>query len=296
MRLGLIGAGVSEGFYWRAHRTALAATLAALGLAGLSLPPSARAWGSEGHRIIGLVADELLDGRTRLALRQIAGEASLADIGLWMDLERRSFSAEQPGSDHWHFDNRPVCAPALGLDSYCHDGNCASRAYRRYLAILGDAGQAPGTRLQALRIVVHILGDIHQPLHAADNGDRGGNAVRVQVGRRGHPRSLHAAWDSDFVKRAVRGESEAAFAHRLVSEHGADRTQLEAGGFDSWLQESYDLARSYAYGRLPDFVCGQSEQGVVQLPVEYSDGAAKIVADQLARAGVRLAAVLRATL
>ncbi|HUO79259.1 MAG TPA: S1/P1 nuclease [Steroidobacteraceae bacterium] len=273
--------------------------LGALGvLVLLAFAPAApaRAWGAEGHRIVGLVAERLLDARTRRALRAIAGDDGLADIGLWMDRERDRLRAEWPGSERWHYDNRPVCAPAAPAAQYCADGNCASRAFDRALARLDDHAAPRDERLEALRLVVHLVGDAHQPLHAADHDDRGGNDVAVSIGRRARPESLHAAWDREFVKRAVRGESEPAFAERLIDERRASLGRLEAGSFASWEQESYDLARSYAYGRLPGFRCGRELGGVADLPPAYADGAAEIVEERLARAGIRLAALLRATL
>ena len=278
----------------RALRRVLAAgALVALGAAPVA---PAGAWGAQGHRIIGLVAEQRLDARTRAALSAVAGGETLADLGLWLDRERDRLRSEQPGSQRWHYDNRPVCEPAAPLAGYCADGNCASQAFERARRTLGDRAAPPAARLEALRILVHVLGDLHQPLHAADHDDRGGNDVRVRLGRRGRPQPLHAAWDGDFVKRAVRGESESAFAARLLTERRATLGALEAGDAAAWQQESYALARSYAYGRLPGFACGHGPAGVVDLPPAYADGAAAIVEERLARAGIRLAAVLRATL
>lgn len=267
-----------------------------LGILGLSQAPPALGWGAAGHRIVGLVADELLDAGTRARLRDLAGDESLADIGQWLDRERPRLRDELPGSERWHYDNRPVCRPAATVARYCADGDCASAALDRYRARLADRDLPREERLLALRIVVHLLGDVHQPLHAADNGDRGGNQVAVQFGQRGRPRPLHAAWDNDFVKRAVRGDSEAGFAHRLVLRHRDDRNIIKAGDVASWMQESYEIAVTDSYGRLPAFGCGVRPEGVVQLPVAYSDRAAGIVGERLAFAGIRLAAVLCATL
>lgn len=271
----------------------LALLLAVAAFAGAT---PARAWGPEGHRLVGLVAGELLDARTRAALTELAGDESLADIGLWMDAERERMRATHPGSEHWHYDNRPICDAAARPASYCPDGSCASGAFAHYLAILGDRRADRGARLEALRIVVHVMGDVHQPMHVANHDDRGGNDVEVQVGRRSRPKPLHAAWDNDFVKRAVDHEDFAGYAHRLVESHRANRAAIEAGGFAAALTESYDLAQHYAYGRLPGFRCRGELADVVRLTPEYSDGAADIVADRIARAGIRLAAVLRTTL
>jgi hypothetical protein len=268
-----------------------------LGLILVCLPPApAWGWGAQGHRIVGDIAEQFLDARTRAEISRLAGDVSLAQLGLWLDEQRGRLSAAEPGSERWHYDNRPVCRPQATVDSYCADGNCASHAYREYLAVLRDRSAPVESRLFALRVVVHVLADVHQPLHAADNGDRGANQVLVRVGRRSRAKPLHAAWDVDFVKRAMRGAPEGAFAARLAAEHRGARSQIESGDLADWMQESYLLARDYAYGRLPGFVCGEAPRSVLQLPVEYSDGAADIVSEQLARAGIRLAAVLRATL
>ncbi|MBS0376823.1 MAG: S1/P1 nuclease [Proteobacteria bacterium] len=267
----------------------------ALGLLALAAVP-ARAWGPEGHRIVGLVAGDLLDARSRAALDALTGGESLAEVGLWLDRERDRLRAEHPGSERWHYDNRPVCEPGAAAEPPCPDGACARRAYASALARLEDHALPRAERLEALRVVVHVLADIHQPLHAADHGDRGGNDVEVRVGRRSRTKSLHAAWDGDFVKRAVRGEPEAAFAAQLVAQHRATLARIEQGDFAAWEAESTDLARTYAYGRLPGFACRRAVEDTVELPPKYSDGAAEIVAERLARAGIRLAAVLRAAL
>jgi hypothetical protein len=201
-----------------------------------------------------------------------------------------------PGSEHWHYDDRPLCQSQVPLESYCPDGRCASRAYARALAILADRSQSREERLFALHVVVHLVGDAHQPLHAADHDDRGGNQVQVLFGRRSRPKPLHTVWDTDFVKQLVRGSSEEAFAATLVAEHRADRAHLEQGDFASWLGESYGFARTAVYGRLPGFACGSAEPGVVWLPPAYVVASEAVVRQRLAQAGFRLAAVLRTTL
>jgi hypothetical protein len=278
------------------HPARAAWALALALLPGILVPGTAAAWGAEGHRIVARVADARLDARTRAALREIAGDETLEEASTWLDRERQHLRGTLRGSPQWHYDDRPVCGADAGPERYCADGNCASRAYDRYLARLGDRHASREQRLLALHVVVHLIGDAHQPLHAADHGDRGGNDVPVLLGRRGRARSLHAVWDTDFVKAAVRGSAEDAFATRLVESHRADAARLERGGFAAWMAESNAIARDYVYGRLPGFACGAAPVGPVRLPAGYVDGARPIVAERLARAGIRLAAVLRATL
>ena len=278
------------------RRGASIASLAALVLLATVPLGSAFGWGAEGHRIAGLVADHFLEPHTRSALDELTGGTALADVGLWLDQNRDWLRDQRPGSERWHFDNQPVCSADPGYGAYCSDGNCASGAFPAFLAILRNRGAQPADRLFALRVVVHVLEDIHQPLHVADNDDRGANRLIVDVGRRGREKSLHAAWDVDFVKRAARGEREAEFAAELIAEFGADRARIAAGDFTAWRTESHALASRYAYGELPAFACGVREPESIALPREYLDDAARIVREQLARAGIRLAAVLNQTL
>ena len=232
-------------------RVALGLVLALV--SGLLLPQAAHAWGAEGHRIVARVAGQLLDPRTRAALRDIAGDETLEDASTWLDRERMHLRATMRRSPAWHYDDRPVCDAAAGLERYCADGHCASRAYPRYLAVLGDRHASREQRLLALHVVVHLVGDAHQPLHAADHDDRGGNDISVLLGSRTRGTPLHTVWDTDLVKRAVRGSSEEGFAERLVESRRPDLARLERGGFESWLGESYEIARGYAYetGRPP---------------------------------------------
>jgi S1/P1 Nuclease len=281
------------------------AVVRALWVLCLLLPGVAGAWGAEGHRIVGLVATELLDARTQRELHALAGEERLADIATWMDEERPRLAHTLPGSGKWHYDNRPLCSPQQPLASYCSDGQCATRAFEHYRRVLADRSAAPTDRLLALRIVVHLVGDAHQPLHAADHGDRGGNDVEVDAHDRGrahhqsaHARghSLHAYWDKTLVRGAVDGLDEAVYAHHLVVAHRADQRTIEAGHFDDWMAESYRLSREVAYGHLPQFSCGGRVPETEFLTDSYRSEGEGVVAERLAAAGFRLAAVLRETL
>ena len=280
-----------------AHRLRSAWLTAGLAAALLACAPPALGWGAQGHRIVGLVAEQLLDARARATLAELAVGQGLAELGLWMDEERGRLRVELPGSERWHFDNRPVCAAAAAAAAgECAGGNCASQAYARALAVLRDGAAPAAARARALRIVVHVLADVHQPLHAADHDDRGGNAVRVNVGRRVRPKSLHHAWDNDFVRRALRGEPLPQFAAELVAEHRSRIGRIQSGELRDWMDESTAIARDYAYGRLPGFACGTPLPPLLQLTPTYADGAAGIVRERLALAGIRLAGVLNSAL
>lgn len=259
-------------------------------------PAAASAWSGNGHRVVGLVAEQYLNGEARRAIRELVGDQDLGEVGLYMDTERDRLRQALPGSDKWHYDNRPVCEPAATSERWCPAGDCASKAWGRWLQVLGDRGASREQRTQALRFVVHILADVHQPLHAGDNGDRGGNDVNVDMGGNAQPRTLHGWWDREAVDRAARGVSERAFARRLASERRRDVRRIQSGTFESWMQESYDIARERVYPQLTGFACGSKSPFVVRLSPEQRDANADIVRERLARAGIRLAGVLNATL
>jgi hypothetical protein len=278
----------------RSARAAAFALLAAFMSPFVAAP--AHAWSAPGHRIVGLVAEQFLDGDTRRALYQIAGEESLAEIGLWLDEQRDRLRTEWPGSERWHYDNRPVCDPSTPFASRCAQGDCPTAAIDRHLRVLADPDAPRERRLDALRVVVHVLADVHQPLHAGDNRDRGGNDINVDMGPRREPRSLHGIWDRQVVEYAMRGESERAFARQLARENRRDVRRLQSGSLTDWMEESYVYARNFVYPGVPSFACGQTPPFVVRLDDEYRREAARIARERLARAGIRLAGVLNEAL
>jgi hypothetical protein len=137
-----------------------------------------------------------------------------------------------------------------------------------------------------LRFLIHLIGDIHQPLHCADDHDRGGNDVRVRLGAA--ETNLHAVWDSAIV--ATLGDDPAVVAAHLE----ARITRGEAGtwsrgGPAQWANESFAIAKRAIYGPLHG---GQGGAEPIQLPDDYALRERPLVAEQLEKAGVRLAFVL----
>jgi S1/P1 Nuclease len=268
---------------------------------------SASAWGPEGHRMVGDIAQGLLSdraarevawllGNDRLADRTPSGRANLGEIANWADEIR-----DQPWSkkySQWHYDNLPLCEEAP-REKVCPRGNCASGRLAQQLDILKDRARPRRDRNEALKWIVHLAGDIHQPLHAADHHDRGGNTVAVVFfgqteGRRG-PLNLHTIWDEQLVERLIAergGESAIASAPLSV----ADRAAWAAGTIDAWMRESNALARSTVYGNIPGFSCGARAAQPVEIGAGYTAAAAPVIERQIRKAGVRLAALLNEAL
>lgn len=270
---------------------------AALMLSTLLVPSAAFAWGGEGHRVTGLVAAELLTPRSRIRLNDLIPGGDLGDIANYMDLNRSTLSQLIPNSDKWHYDNQPVCQ-TLSFEEYCPKGECASARVPVLVKILADVANPPEIRAMAARFLVHIVGDIHQPLHAADDGDAGANFKNVLLPGATSARRLHSVWDSEFVKLTLRGSSEREFAQQLLNRYrNKEMREWQKTDIRDWMNESYELSKSVTYAKLPSFVCREPWTATpIELPQAYVNSALDVIPQQLAKAGARVAAVLNRAL
>jgi len=268
--------------------------------------PNAWAWSPQGHRTVGAIADRLLSPATRSVVAQLlrddvdkfgnpSGRTTLESVSVWADEISRTAAAHT----RWHYDDLPVCGTAP-KERYCPDGECSTEQLKRLIGVLRDRRAAPRERNEALKWVVHLVGDIHQPLHAADNADHGGNFVRVSlegVHTRGKE-NLHRVWDNDLVKLALRSRNSQQPPRdidALAEEARGLAADVGLGSPDSWASESNHLARNVAY-QYPGFACGRVPEGVVVLDRAYQADAVPVVRDRLLIAGVRLANLLNDTL
>jgi hypothetical protein len=276
-------------------------------LFALSAP--AFAWGPEGHRVVGDIASRYLTAKAqgqvsellendRLAGGEPSGRRTLGEIANWAD-EIKDFEwGKRRGS--WHYDDISLCGTAE-YARYCRGGRCASAQLARQIEVLSDPRARPRARNEALKWVVHLIGDIHQPLHAANHGDRGGNQVQVSfLGARDNPPygtlNLHAVWDVHMLARllADRGGERALVSAPIAD---SDRKRWAQGAISDWIAESHVLARDRAYAPLPATVsCGERIGGVVALGEAYYMNAAPVIDLQIRKAGVRLARVLNEAL
>jgi hypothetical protein len=156
-----------------------------------------------------------------------------------------------------------------------------------FVAELKDPATSDAERLLALQFILHFVGDIHQPLHASDDHDRGGNQETVKAASVKKPGNLHGFWDTQFV--AMQGRGKTAIAKKLIAQiTPAQRTQWGSGSAADWAKESFASAKVNAYGPLPT----PTSPHHYTLPKSYVTNAKGVVAEQLSKAGVRLAFVL----
>lgn len=167
----------------------------------VAAPWPASAWGPLGHRLVARLAEYQLTPEARAeALRLLAQERhrSLADVATWADELREHDPDLGRRSAPWHYVNigEHDCTYEAARD--CADGDCIVEAINAQAAILADRSRSDAERLQALKFVVHFVGDVHQPLHAGFAHDRGGNTFQIQHAGRGS--NLHALWDTPVLR------------------------------------------------------------------------------------------------
>ena len=272
------------------------------------------AWGDAGHQIIALVADRYLLPQVRaqvasmlshdtsgLVPTDLAHQATWADK--FRDSDRNTTQQRYRQTREWHFvdieladgDVAAACHghPALPAATPASAGPasaCLIDKIDQFSAELRDPATAPTERLLALQFLLHLVGDLHQPLHASDDHDRGGNDKLVSApGLK--PGKLHHHWDTEFVRRL--GSQPAAVARALVSRTDASqRARWSRGTPTDWARDSFAVSKAHTYAKLPP----PGPTGTHALNRAYVDDASATVALQLRKAGVRLAQVLNSAL
>lgn len=292
-------------------RTLPPALFLALLLALLLRSAPACAWGDEGHAVIARIAWHYLtpavqarvqallaDDRSGLvADTGIASEAVWADR--YRDADRDTTRLHYEQTRRWHYvdierdapDLDAACfgAPALPPGLAASQGpaeDCVVDKLAQFERELRAPGTAPSERLRALQFVLHLVGDLHQPLHAIDDHDAGGNARRVAA-RGLRAGSLHYYWDVEFVRRA--GPDPELLASQLQQQiSAADLARWRRGTSADWAREAFGVALARGYGALP----ARRGRRIERLSRSYVEDATRASLLQLQRAGVRLALVL----
>jgi hypothetical protein len=282
----------------------------------LGASQTAFSWGDDGHKAIALIAQQCLTRSAKnqvtamlaadadpLTAHDIANEATWADK--YRDMDNRTVHYVQ--TQNWHFTDIEIGNQNPDLDAACFGRKplaantlasngparaCAVDKVLQFQAELAAQNIDPEESLIALKFLLHLIGDLHQPLHSSDNHDRGGNSVKVIVDGFPHtPRDeLHGFWDTQFVDDIAKPPS--ALAKQLLAQIApADAIEWAAGSPDDWALETFKVGKVDAYGGLPP-----SNESIRHLDTNYVDTAEVDVRLQLSRAGVRLASVLNRSL
>lgn len=310
-------------------RPALAAALAATCFAASVI--SLDAFGAAGHRIVGLLAElDLKDSRALRQVRRILPkDHTLADAAVWPDTIKDSmyedadsaiYKLNHPAHDTYHYANLPFQAERYGLDVPGARPTDIIQITRESIRVL-KTGKGMFKEREALRLLAHFIGDMHQPLHAGNGfvsssgpltfvepkgptGWRptlGGNLLLYGPENRFN---LHSYWDSHAVNITIQKDDPAAFAARLFAEGNRPAGGTPSGDPVAWpelwatevlvhAKEVHRGLRIVSYLG-PDEAKRTPHRWLIEQPSDYDQRARTLVRRQLAAGGFRLAAVLKA--
>jgi hypothetical protein len=269
----------------------------------LLLPATpAMAWWEYGHGAVGRIAYMEVNPHTRHEIDRLLRMGRLLETptcsirtielaAYWPDCikglgERFSYTSA------WHYQNVDICRP-FDLRAPCADGNCVSAQIERDVRLLADVRVPLRERVMALAFLVHFMGDLHQPMHAGDHGDLGGNRVPVSWGLIAGRTNLHLVWDGYFADRGISqppGEPAG-----ILSQIGvADRTAMAQGTITDWSRESWGVSKEYAYGSLFADPCAARPDNAPRPVITEAmvERLIPVVRTQVARGGLRLARLL----
>ncbi len=248
------------------------------------------AWGPAGHEIVGRIAEQRLTPATTQFIRELHNpEIHIADAGIadWADFIRR----ERPETAPWHYVDIPFDARKYDPERDCRQpAGCVISAIEKFRHVLADRQANSAARIEALKFLVHFVGDIHQPLHCAErHGDHGGNLVLVHWPGEPQALKLHAVWDGRFVEKNLRDQKLTAPEYADQLNHAVTAAQLQAwsaGAPADWALESHRLAVTEVYATIPETGAAR------QLDDAYITKNQHLVAEQFTKAGIRLAYLL----
>ena len=244
-------------------------------LAALFLSPMAslcHAWGNYGHRVIGAVAERfLLEGTKKEVIRLAGKELTLEDLSTWAD----EIVHENRKTAKWHFLHLPKDRLEYDPGRDCPKAGCLVSAIEYFETALSDEKRQDGERLEALKFIIHFIGDLHSPLHCGYREDLGGKGEKVWFF--GRKTTLLKVWESDILARNELPFEDyvETLARRINFEK---QTSLAQGSILDWYFES----RSH----LKDVYRFDPDRSLAE---NYHARSLALVDDQLLKAGIRLA-------
>jgi hypothetical protein len=260
---------------------------------GPSLPPPADAWGQLGHELVAELAQRRLTPAADAAVRKLLeGEPvpTLAGVAMWADWLRQTDPERFKATSRWHYVNLQSGSCKYAAEQACPDGACVVGAIESQLRVLRDPAQPLDARRDALKFVVHLVGDIHQPLHSSNLPDKGGNDFHITLKTSIPPEeyardrykdgvmdtNLHSVWD--YYVLASAGLDRQAYADRLAKLAAPSPPQ---GSPPTWATESCRLIeRKALYPAVHD------------LDVAYLNAMRPLAEQRVVRASMRLARLL----
>lgn len=243
-----------------------------------NLPFAGMAWGAEGHRIVGQIAESHLTKKAKREVFKILGPESIAMSSNWAD-----FVKSDPAYNYlynWHFINLKAGLSENQVDVYLAQ-DTATDAYTKINFLAAELRKkvlSPENKLLYLRVLVHLVGDIHQPLHTGRLEDLGGNKIKVLWFN--DSKNLHQVWDDQLIQFQQLSYTEYTAAINYTTKEQVKAWQQEP--VSSWVYQSYQLAEKIYNDTKPD----------QKLDYKYNYNYISILNQQLLKGGVHLAGLL----
>lgn len=288
----------------------------------------ASAWWCEGHQVVALIAGKNLTTTAKAAVEKLLSQNPpgvlpscpnpsgdlMAAASTWADDTK---GQEQTG--RWHYMDIPLGEKKGDAEAYCEPigpsinggqrPGCILSALRYAVNVLHSEKERDTEKAMALRYLIHLVGDLHQPLHTTANNDQGGNCTPVTFFDDPKITNLHSIWDGMIFNRGVGSKGRvdqvaASINQRFYRKHS--EWVKDSPSFDKWAWEGHAITRSVVYTKLepkppveaydPKPVCKVEAEKFGNLHIKvgsvYEAIAVPVVEEQIAKAGYRLAEIL----
>lgn len=237
-------------------------------------------WGTTGHRVIAEIAERNLKCKAKRNVKNLLDNQHMAYWANWADFIKSDSTGKWDHTHIWHFVNTPADMSKNDFLVFVQNIEQPNifKAINELKVIVKDKKRSKEERKEALVFLIHLIGDMHQPMHTGREDDLGGNKVKVQWF--GQKTNLHALWDSKLVDNEKYSYTEYATILNVLTKN--ERKNLQAGDLEDWLYDSHILS-NYIYSNIkPD----------EDLSYNYNYKMRPIVDGQLQKAGLRLAKLL----
>jgi hypothetical protein len=243
------------------------------------LPLNSMAWGLLGHRIVGEIADSYLNAKARAEIRKILGNETIAMASNWADLIKSDTAYRYLSTWHYVDFDKGLTYPQM-QQFLAKDSSADAWTKLHFLiAELKKKNLAQDKKQMYLRLLIHIVGDLHQPLHVSAHGTSGGNDIKVMWFN--DNTNLHTVWDSQLIDFQNLSYTEYTKAINFTT--AAQRKTWQQQPLSLWLFESYSIS-----GQLHDEIKDPNPR----LSYTYNYTHVNILNQQLLKGGVHLAGLL----
>lgn len=243
------------------------------------LPIFSFAWGLTGHRVVGEIAFSYLSPKAKVEIQKILGNETLALSSTWADFIRSD--SNYKFLNPWHYiDFEEEMATTAAMNEYLKS-DTSTNAYSKLNYLIGKLKTKSGTQKEKqfyLRLLVHIVGDLHQPFHVSPRGDNGGNSIKVSWFNENS--NIHRVWDEDLIDYQKLSYTEYTKAINFVTPK--QRSEWQKNSIEDWINEGYVLSKKLR----------EDLRGETKLGYNYNFKHIATVNEQLVKAGVRLAGLL----